>query len=66
MLDFQAIEKPTMDRIDLILSLLLHKEYAKEDEMKLVYSMLIQVQEDKHDELVVEDVEEYIHMFSFA
>ena len=31
MLDFQAIEKPTMDQIDLISSLLLHKEYAKED-----------------------------------
>jgi hypothetical protein len=34
MLDSQAIEKPTMDQIDLISSLLLHKEYAKEDEMK--------------------------------
>jgi hypothetical protein len=34
MLGFQAKEKPTMDQIDLMYSLLLHKEYAKEDEMK--------------------------------
>ena len=66
MLDFQAIEKPTMDRFDLISTSLLHREYAKVDAMKSGYSMLIQEPKDKHDERVEEHIEVDIHTSFFA